>query len=135
MVAPLEGLWSAEDPMVFRTRNKSAWDWTMMIAQPEWITPELVDEALAAARKKQFPALSLVRFERYAEGRSAQILHVGSYDDEGPALGRLHDEFLPTNGLAPTGRHHEVYLSDARKTEPARLRTILRQPVTVATGP
>lgn len=132
-VAPLEGLWSAEDPGVFRTRHKSAWDWTMMIAQPEWITPELVDEALAAAQKKQLAALSFVRFERYTEGRSAQILHVGSYDDEGPTLSRLHDEFLPANGLAPTGRHHEIYLSDARKTEPARLKTILRQPVTVAT--
>ena len=74
--------------MVFRTRNKSAWDWTMMIAQPEWITPELVDEALAAARKKQLPALSLVRFERYAEGRSAQILHVGETEDYEKRNGR-----------------------------------------------
>jgi DNA-binding PadR family transcriptional regulator len=131
-VAPLEGLWSALDPEAFRTRDKGAWDWTMMIAQPSWITPELVDEALAAA-KKQLPALSLVRFERYAEGRSVQILHVGSYDDEGPALKRLHVEFLPASGLTPTGRHHEIYLSDARKTEPARLKTILRQPVTAAT--
>lgn len=132
-VAPLEGLWSAEDLEVFRTRLKSAWDWTMMIAQPEWITPELIDEAMAAVRKKPLPALSLVRFERYREGRSAQILHVGSYDDEGPTISRLHDEFLPANGLAPAGRHHEVYLSDPRKTESARLKTILRQPVTVAT--
>jgi DNA-binding PadR family transcriptional regulator len=129
-VAPLEGLWSAEDLEVFRTRDKSAWDWTMMIAQPEWITADLVDDALATARKKQLPALNLVRFERYTEGRSAQILHVGSYDDEGPTLQRMHDEFLPANGLAPRGRHHEVYLSDARKIEPARLKTILRQPVT-----
>jgi hypothetical protein len=132
-VAPLEGLWSAEDPEVFRTRDKSAWDWTMMIAQPDWITPEMVNEALAAARKKELPALGRVRFERYTEGRSVQVLHIGSYDDEGPTLERLHDEFLPANGLAPTGRHHEVYLSDARKTQPAKLKTILRQPVTAAT--
>jgi hypothetical protein len=130
-VAPLEGLWSAEDWDVFRTRDKGAWDWTMMIAQPDWITLELVDEALpAAARKKELPALGLIRFERYAEGHSAQILHVGSYDDEGPTLERLHAEFLPANGLLPRGRHHEIYLSDARKTEPGKLRTILRQPVT-----
>lgn len=132
-VAPLEGLWSAADPAAFRTRDKSAWDWTMMISQPDWITPELVDEALAGAQKKKLPALSFVRFERYTEGRSVQILHVGSYDDEGATLERLHDEFLPANGLAPTGRHHEVYLSDARKTEPAKLKTILRQPVTAGT--
>jgi len=131
-VAPLEGLWSAEDPEAFRTRDKSAWDWTMMIAQPEWITREIVGEAMATAHKKELPALSLIRFERYTEGRSVQILHVGSYDDEGPTLQRLHAEFLPANRLVPRGRHHEVYLSDARKTEPARLRTILRQPVAAA---
>lgn len=131
-VAPLEGLWSAEDLAVFRTRDKGAWDWTMMIAQPDWTTPATVEQALAAAEAKRSPALGLVRFERYPEGRSAQILHIGSYDDEGPVLERLHDEFLPANGLAPTGRHHEIYLSDPRRTEPATLRTILRQPVTAA---
>ncbi|WP_370615440.1 GyrI-like domain-containing protein [Mumia qirimensis] len=128
-VAPLEGLWTADDLTVFRTRDKDAWDWTMMIAQPDWITDEVVAEALTAARKKSLPALGLVRFERYREGRSVQILHVGSYDDEGPTLRRLHDEFLPAHGLSPSGPHHEIYLSDARKTEPVRLRTILRQPV------
>lgn len=128
-VGPLEGLWSADDPEVFRTRDKSAWDWTLMIVQPDWITAELVDEALTAARTKQLPALELLRFERYAEGRCVQILHVGSYDDEAPTLERLHDEFIPTHGFAMSGRHHEIYLSDARKIEPARLRTILRQPV------
>lgn len=61
-----------------------------------------------------------------------QTLHIGSYEDEGPVLARLHDEFLPTQGLRPTGKHHEIYLSDPRRVEPARLRTILRQPV--ATG-
>ena len=131
VVAPLEGLWSAEDLTLFTTRAKSAWDWTMMIAQPDWVTPSMVDEALAAAaRRKQPPsALELARLERYAEGRSVQVLHVGSYDDEGPTLARLHDEYLPANGLVPSGRHHEIYLSDPRRTEPARLRTVLRQPV------
>lgn len=128
-VSPLEGLWSANDPEAFRTRDKSAWDWTVMIAQPDWITADLVEEALAAASRKRLPALDLIRFERYTEGRSVQILHVGPYDDEAPTLERLHREFLPANGFAPTGRHHEIYLSDVRKTEPARLKTILRQPI------
>ncbi|SOD97665.1 GyrI-like domain-containing protein [Blastococcus haudaquaticus] len=133
-VAPLEGLWSAADLDVFRTRDKSAWDWTMMIAQPDWITADIVDHALGTVReRKQLPAAGLVRVERYAEGPSAQVLHIGSYDDEGPVLARLHDDFLPANGLAPGGPHHEIYLSDARRTEPAKLRTILRQPVTAAT--
>lgn len=130
-VGPLEGLWSADDWEVFRTREKGQWDWTMMIVQPDWITADLVDDALAAARKKKdLPALDLVRFAAYDEGRSVQILHRGPYDDEGPTLRRLHDEFLPAQGLEPSGPHHEIYLSDPRKTEPARLRTILRQPVT-----
>lgn len=128
-VGPLEGLWSAADPEVFRTREKDAWDWTLMIVQPDWVTPAIVDEAIAGARKKQVPAVDRVRFETYPEGRSVQTLHVGSYDDEGPTLARLHDEFLPAQGLVMTGRHHEIYLSDARKTDPARLRTVLRQPV------
>ena len=132
-VAPLEGLWSAEDVDVFRTRDKSAWNWTMMITQPPWATPETVADAITAAREKtRLPALDLIRFERYAEGRSAQVLHVGPYDDEGPVLERLHGEFLPASGLVPRGRHHEVYLSDARRTDPAKLRTILRQPVAAA---
>jgi hypothetical protein len=128
-VGPLEGLWSADDMEAFRTRDKSAWDWTMMIAQPDWVTADLVKEALSTARNKRLDALDLIRFERFKEGRSVQILHVGPYDDEGPTLERLHRDFLPANGFVPTGRHHEIYLSDARKTEPARLKTILRQPV------
>ncbi|TYP88959.1 GyrI-like domain-containing protein [Blastococcus xanthinilyticus] len=132
-VAPLEGLWSAADLSVFRTRDKGAWQWTMMIAQPDWIEPGLVDGALAGVRgKKQLPALELLRFERVTEGTSVQTLHLGPYDDEGPVLARLHEEFLPAHGLAMTGRHHEIYLSDPRRTEPARLRTVLRQPVTAA---
>jgi hypothetical protein len=122
-VGPLEGLWSAEDPSVFVTREKSAWDWTMMISQPAWITPEIVD---AARRKK---GVDGVRFAPYAEGRSVQVLHVGPYDDEGPVLAELHRGYLPEHGLAFNGRHHEIYLSDPRRTEPAKLRTILRQPV------
>jgi hypothetical protein len=128
-VGPLEALWSAEDLGAFRTRDKGAWDWTVMIVQPDWVTDELVGEALAAARRKGTAALDRVRLDTLDEGRCVQVLHIGSYDDEGPTLERLHDEFLPTHGLVPRGRHHEVYLSDPRRTEPARLRTILRQPV------
>jgi hypothetical protein len=123
-VGPLEGLWSADDPAVFGAREKSAWDWTMMISQPAWITPDIVE---AAMRKKK--AVDGVRFAPYAEGTSVQILHVGSYDDEGPVLAELHREYLPEHGFTFNGRHHEVYLSDPRRTAPEKLRTILRQPV------
>ncbi|MFD0591772.1 GyrI-like domain-containing protein [Catellatospora coxensis] len=130
VVGPLEGLWRADDPQAFVTRDKQAWSWTMMISQPDWITEDMVRAAVAeAAKKKDNPALAGVRLISLTEGRSVQILHVGSYDDEAPTLDRLHHRYLPDNGLTFNGDHHEIYLSDARRTEPAKLKTILRQPV------
>lgn len=132
-VGPLEGLWSADDPRVFTSRDKGAWDWTMMIAQPEWITAEIVAQAivqLQEAKRKEVPVgLERVKFAAYAEGLSVQILHIGSYDDEAPVLARLHDDYLPEHGLTFAGRHHEIYLSDPRRTAPEKLKTVLRQPV------
>jgi hypothetical protein len=133
-VAPLEGLWRADDPAAFVTRDKRAWSWTMLIAQPEWIDGVLVEDAVARVRAKAKgdapnPALDLLRLVELAEGRSAQILHVGSYDDEGPTLARLHDEWMPERGLTFNGDHHEIYLSDPRRSAPEKLKTILRQPV------
>lgn len=130
VVLPLEGLWSADDLGAFAARAKDDWHWTMMIMQPKWITNDMVNEALASVKAKKNPvALSLLRFERYDEGKSVQILHIGSYDDEAPTLHRLHNEFIPAHNLQPTGRHHEIYIGDPRKTEPSKLKTILRQPV------
>jgi hypothetical protein len=122
-VGPLEGLWWSDDLTAFTARRKGDWSWTMMIAQPEWITPEIVAEAKLA---KGTPG---VRFEKLTEGRCVQIMHVGSYDDETPVLARLHDEYLPAAGLTERGHHHEIYISDPRKTAPEKLRTVLRQPV------
>ena len=130
VVGPLEGLWSAADPSSFVRRAKDEWQWTMMIVQPEWITGEMVAKATATtAAKKDVPAIPILRHERYHEGCSVQILHIGSYDDETSVLARLHDEFMPARGLTFNGPHHEIYLSDPRRTAPDRLRTVLRQPV------
>jgi hypothetical protein len=131
VVPPLEGLWWAEDMETFTAqRDKSAWDWTMMIMQPEAITPEMVEAAIqVVAAQRDLPALPRLRLEGYHEGLAVQIMHVGSYDDEGPTLHRMHHEFIPQNGYAMAGKHHEIYLSDARKTAPEKLRTVLRQPV------
>jgi hypothetical protein len=130
VVGPLEALWTADDPSAFISRDKGSWQWTALIVQPDWITADEVADAIAAvAAKKPNPALSLTRLITLDEGRSIQILHVGSYDDEGPTLQRLHDEYLPQNGLTFNGLHHEVYLSDARRTAPEKLKTVLRQPV------
>jgi hypothetical protein len=130
VVAPLEGLWYADDAAVFTARDKAAWRWTMLISQPDWVADALIDESIASAReKKRLPALDLVGLELLDEGRCLQLLHVGSYDDETPALTRLHTELLPGRGLRERGRHHEVYLGDPRKCAPENLKTVLRQPV------
>ena len=131
VVPPLEGLWWAEDMEAFGAqRDKSAWDWTMMIMQPEWITQEMFEQAVEQVQKKKdLPALLKLRLESYHEGLSVQIMHIGSYDAEGPTLARLHDEFIPQNGYEEAGKHHEIYLGDPRRTAPEKLKTVLRQPV------
>ncbi|MCW5951360.1 MAG: GyrI-like domain-containing protein [Propionibacteriaceae bacterium] len=136
VVPPLEGLWWAEDMDSFTTaRDKSRWKWTMMLMVPEWIDRSMVEAAVARAGAKAVPArLDEVDFRWLSEGRCVQTLHVGSFDDEGPILERMHHDFLPSNGLHPTGKHHEIYFSDFRKVPPDRLRTILRQPVSPDAG-
>lgn len=130
VVAPLEGLWWAEDMRAFSTGDKSAWSWTLMISQPEWITSEMLERAITKASSKQDrPAVRSLRLMTLSEGRAVQILHIGSYEDEGPTLERLHHQYMPENGLAFNGYHHEIYLSDARRTPEAKLKTVLRQPV------
>ncbi len=129
VVPPLEGLWWAEDMAQFSTADKHSWLWTAMIMQPEWITPELVADAVAQLQaKKDLPALPKLRLESYTEGLSAQIMHLGPYSDEGPTIAKLH-EFIAASGHELRGKHHEIYLSDPRRTQPEKLKTVLRQPV------
>ncbi|GAB3578051.1 GyrI-like domain-containing protein [Leifsonia lichenia] len=124
-VMPLEGLWWADDLDAFtRARDKTQWQWTMLNLVPDWIADEHIAVARAAA-----PGSEAVRIGTLDEGLCVQTLHVGSYDDEAPILDALHTSFIPQNGLRMTGKHHEIYLSDARRTAPEKLRTILRQPV------
>ncbi len=142
VVMPLEGLWHAPDMASFTSqRDKSAWLWTLMIMVPDHVTTEMFADAVAsveakAVKKKEqpSPALSTVRLETLAEGLSVQTLHLGPFDDEAPVLDDLHHRFIPENGLEMRGLHHEVYLSDMRRVEPAKLRTILRQPVSRVSG-
>lgn len=131
VVLPLEGLWWAEDMAAFSSaRDKSAWYWTMMMMQPDWISAELAGEAMReVARRKSLPRLEAVRFTPFHEGLSLQILYIGSYDDEAPAIARMHTEFMPRYGYRPSGKHHEIYLSDPRRVAPEKLKTVLRQPV------
>jgi len=131
VVPPLEGLWWAEDMEQFNTGgDKNAWQWTMIIMQPEWVTQEMFENAFDQVKKTKNPtALSKLRLERYHEGLAVQIMHIGSYDDEGPTLDRMHHEFIPGHGYEMNGKHHEIYLSDPRKVTPDKRKTVLRQPV------
>lgn len=129
VVPPLEGLWSADDPRSFASRDKDRWRWTMMILVPEFVTRAMFEEAAAKTGKKSGMPPETLRLEVYHEGLSLQILHIGSYDDEGPVLARLHAVVMPEEKMDFNGPHHEIYLGDPRRTEPSKLRTILRQPV------
>lgn len=128
VVMPLEGLWWADDLSAFVKDDRAHWKWTMMIMQPDVVPAEMVDEAVAEVReKKELPALDKLRFERFHEGRAAQVMHIGPFSEEGPTIERLHD-FIRERGEL-TGKHHEIYLSDVRRANPKNWKTILRQPM------
>ncbi|MEV4496933.1 GyrI-like domain-containing protein [Micromonospora arborensis] len=135
VVPPLEGLWWAEDMASFTTaRDKSQWDWTLMLMVPDWIDQTMFAAAVEQTGAKHRPArLDDVRLQTLTEGRCVQTLHVGSFDEEADVLARLHQEFIPGHRLRMAGTHHEIYLSDFRKVAPDRRRTILRQPITSET--
>lgn len=135
-VMPLEGLWWADDMDAFTSaRDTSQWDWLLLVVVPDWIDDDAFAAAVATVRERKGPRrIEDLRLQTLSEGRCVQTLHVGSFDDETEVLRRLHEEYLPGNGLRMTGRHHEIYLSDPRRTAPQNLRTILRQPVAEASS-
>lgn len=131
-VMPLEGLWWTPDMALFGAENKNEWLWTMMISVPDLITEQMVAAAgLDAGHKKDLPALHRLHFETFTEGLSAQLMHTGPYAEEADNIRRLH-EFIHANGRAFDGllqKHHEIYLSDPRRSAPEKMKTIIRQPV------
>ena len=133
VVPPLEGLWWADDMKDFIKGNRDKWKWTMMIMQPDWITNEMFKKAIEETQQKK-PELSKLlpklRLEKYKEGKVAQIMHVGPYSEEGPTVQKVHD-FIQNEGGIFDGhkqKHHEIYLSDPRKANPATMKTVIRQP-------
>jgi hypothetical protein len=127
-VMPLEGLWWADDLSVFQGGDRSQWRWTMMIMQPDFVSHDMLRAAIdEVAKKKALPGLARLRIERFEEGRCAQVLHVGPFSEEGPAIERLHAHIRSRSGLR--GRHHEIYLTDIRRADPSRWKTVLRQPM------
>jgi hypothetical protein len=113
----------------FAVGNKSAWHWRQMIMVPDFITRPMFEAALEKTGDKLGTPPDSLRLRSFEEGLSVQILHIGSYVDEATTIARMHAEFIPQNGLIENGCHHEIYLSDPRKTDAAKLKTIIRQPV------
>jgi len=127
-VMPLEGLWWADDWSAFVAGDKANWNWTMMILQPSFVPDKTIEDAIADVRKKKnLPALHKLRLEEFSEGRCAQILHIGPYSAEGPTIAKLHEYIDAHSSL--TGKHHEIYLTDIRRADPMKWKTILRQPM------
>jgi hypothetical protein len=127
-VMPLEGLWWADDPSVFQVNDRAGWQWTMMILQPDFVPESVLRDAMAQAlEKKALPGIARMRIERFEEGRCAQTLHIGPFTQEGPTIERLHAWINARSGLR--GKHHEIYLTDIRRAEPSRWKTVIRQPM------
>ena len=133
VVPPLEGLWWADDMNDFIQGNRDKWKWTMMIMQPDWITKKMINESIEITKESKPELLKVipkVRLEVYNEGKAAQIMHIGPYSEEGPTIQKIHT-FIKRQGGTFDGhenKHHEIYLSDPRKANPATMKTIIRQP-------
>lgn len=126
-VMPLEGLWWSDDMTDFTTGSRDGWQWTMMIMQPSFVSRDTALAAIAEVkRKKKLRAAAQLRFEAFTEGKCAQVLHTGPFSTEGPTIERVHTYIAARGELR--GRHHEIYLSDIRRSDPSAWRTIIRQP-------
>lgn len=127
-VMPLEALWWVEEGE-FEFGKAQDWRFSAMILQPDVVTRDSFEEALAQLKKKKpSPGLEKLRFEPFQEGRCVQVLHLGPYSAEQLTIERLK-EYMKERCLARNGHHHEIYLGDPRRAAPEKLRTILRQGV------
>jgi hypothetical protein len=129
-IFPLEALWFIDGDTFDMKAPKEEWGWRVLMAVSHDVTPAIFSDAVAEVRRKKgdSEALGKLRFERWREGRCAQVMHVGPYAAEGPTIERLH-AFIAEQGLKPRGAHHEIYLGDPRTADPTKLKTVLRQPV------
>jgi hypothetical protein len=131
MVMPLEGLWWWDNPKVVNLEDvppRETWNWTSMIMVPDLVTHEMLEELKPEIVEKKGNSVKKVRLERFKEGLSAQILHVGAFSDE-PRSQRILHGFIKEQGYRLRGIHHEIYLSNPRRTAPERWKTILRHPI------
>jgi hypothetical protein len=127
-IYPLEGIWDlSEKAKQTKIFDKNELVYKIMIRQPDFLDSELAEQIMELTKKKKpHPLLDKVKFERLEDGLAVQMLHIGSYDDE-PKSFELMKEFCRNNNLIRDDlRHREIYLSDFRKTEPKKLKTVLR---------
>ena len=130
-VMALEGLWWMEGGGFDPVRRES-WQWTLMIVQPDFVTPKLFADSVKKAKaKKNPPGLELARLAPFAEGLCAQTVHVGPYSTESQTIALL-DAFVKDHGYKMVGKHHEIYMGDPRRAAPSKLRTIIRHPIAKA---
>jgi hypothetical protein len=130
-VMALEGLWWVEAGL-FDIRKPDNWRWTVMIMQPEHINADMFQDGLEQLRKKKSsPAIDKLRLETFNEGLSIQIMHIGPYADEPGTIDKM-DAFAEEHGYRMRGKHHEIYLGDPLRADPAKLKTVLRHPVVSA---
>ena len=132
-VMPLEGLWWVEDGM-FDITVKDNWFYTLMILQPDVITQDIFTEGREQVHKKKgdSPNLSKLRLAHFEEGLCVQMMHIGSYATEPATIERMRAFALENSyrdRVGPNGKHHEIYLGDPRKADPAKLKTVLRHPL------
>ena len=132
VVPPLEGFWWQDDVKGVDYSDKSTFRWISMIRLPDFVTKEDFDWAVRTAEKKKKMDCSSAKFLTVEEGICVQIMHQGAFDDE-PATVALMDQYLKEHGyqndITDTRMHHEIYLSDARKTEPLKMKTVIRHPI------
>ncbi|MBQ3460858.1 MAG: GyrI-like domain-containing protein [Solobacterium sp.] len=132
VVPPLEGFWQQEGIMGMDYSRKDAFQWISVIRLPDFVREEDFRWAVQEAERKKQQDFSRVEFLRVEEGLCVQCMHIGLYDDE-PATVALMDAYIAEKGyvndISEERMHHEIYLSDARRTAPEKLRTVIRHPI------
>ena len=130
-VMALEGLWWWDDRTAFTLADappRETWNWISLIRMPDYVTVELLEELRPVIKEKRGDSVDNVKLEVFHEGLSAQIMHRGPFSEEQPTVDRLN-AFIEEQGYKLRGHHHEIYLSDFRRTKPENLKTIIRHPI------
>ena len=128
-IPKLEGLWWVDSEKNALEVPRSEWHWKLLIRMPDFVTSDNFEQAQEdVMKKKGIGKINEIQFKKITEGKCIQIMHIGPYSTEPETINQMK-EFITQNGFIENGLHHEIYLSDPRKTEPEKMKTILRQPI------